>query len=238
MAGFREHISVSGLLGVSYGMAAWSSGFTPVQSTLAAGFTWIAGMLPDLDSDTGRPIRELFGLTAAAGACLVMRSVITAEGDTEQALLSGFFVYAVIRYVGPLLLSSLCVHRGMFHSIPALLIAVQFTILGYHSPNLMVRLLMAGGVGIGFLSHLVLDELYSVEWTGIRLKLNAAAGSALKFFGKSFVPNAIAWMLLLGVTYANLLSLGVIEQPDKSPTQSIHPAAEPTPEASANRRRL
>ncbi|MFO0999054.1 MAG: metal-dependent hydrolase [Planctomycetaceae bacterium] len=52
------------------------------------------------------------------------------------------------------------VHRGMFHSIPALIIASEVTFLAYHSSDMKVRILMAIGTGLGFLSHLVLDEMY------------------------------------------------------------------------------
>ena len=51
-------------------------------------------------------------------------------------------------------------------------------------------------VAIGFLSHLVLDELYSVQWSGVRVTLKKSSGSALKMFGPEFVPNAMAYMLL------------------------------------------
>jgi membrane-bound metal-dependent hydrolase YbcI (DUF457 family) len=45
----------------------------------------------------------------------------------------------------------LTVHRGMFHSIPALIIAAEVTFLAYHSDDIKVRMLMAIGTGLGFL---------------------------------------------------------------------------------------
>ena len=38
---------------------------------------------------------------------------------------------------------------------------------------------------VGFLSHLVLDEIYSVDFRGARIKLKSSAGSAVKFMSSS-----------------------------------------------------
>jgi hypothetical protein len=98
-------------------------------------------------------------------------------------MLFAILAYAFVKYGGAFLLGKLTVHRGMFHSIPALLIASELTFLGYHSEEMRVRVLMAVGVGIGFLSHLVLDEMYSVQWDGMKVRLASSAGTAMKFFG-------------------------------------------------------
>lgn len=217
MAGYREHISVSGLLGVGYGAAAtFALGFSPVQGTLAGVLTWVAGMLPDLDSESGKPIREISSLLAAIVPLAMMGRLLEWGGDPEGAMLVAVGVYAGIRYGGSYLLRKLSVHRGMFHSIPALLIAAEATFLAYKSDAMPVKLLMAGGVGLGFFSHLLLDELYAVEWTGIRLRLNKFAGSALKLVGKSFVPNVVTYALLMVLTYAALVDAGLLEGPDTS----------------------
>jgi hypothetical protein len=214
MAAYREHISVSGMLGVAYGAGAiFALGFTPVQGTLAGILTWVAGMLPDLDSDTGKPVREIFGLTAAVAPFVVMRHLLEWAGDAEGAMLLSVLLYASIRYGAASILCRLSVHRGMFHSVPALIIASELTFLGYKSESNLVKLLMAGGVAVGFFSHLLLDEMYSVEWSGIRVRLNSAAGSAIKLVGKKFLPNVVTYALLMVLTYATLLSVGLVEEP-------------------------
>jgi hypothetical protein len=49
---------------------------------------------------------------------------------------------------------------------------------------------------LGFLSHLVLDEMYSVDFMGSRLRANKYAGSALKLFSKSWPATLTAYLLL------------------------------------------
>ena len=59
MAGFRMHVGTAATIGVGYGLAAVKPlGFAPDAAILAGGLTAVGGMLPDLDSDTGRPIRK------------------------------------------------------------------------------------------------------------------------------------------------------------------------------------
>lgn len=214
MAAYREHVTVSGLLGVGYGAAAaLSMGFTPVQGCLAACFTWVAGMLPDLDADRGRPVREVFGLVAAIVPLTVEHCLLRWDGTTEGAIFVGILLYVGIRYGLTRLIKRFTVHRGMFHSIPAALIAAQLVFLGFPSDDVRVRMMLAIGVLVGVLSHLVLDEAYSMEWTGVRVKFNKAAGTALKFAGRNTVANVLAYAALFGVTWFTLNEAGWVERP-------------------------
>ncbi len=202
MAGFRTHITVSGALGVVYGGAAVNpGGFDTSAAVLAAGLTTAGGMLPDLDSDSGVPVRELFGLAAAAVPLLLVPRMVDAGLGREAVLAALLFGYVVIRYVVADVFRRLTVHRGMYHSVPAMLVSGLVVYLAYHSPDRGVRLLLAGGVMLGFLSHLVLDEVYSVDFRGLRVKLKASAGSALKFGSSSLPATAACYALLGGLLY-------------------------------------
>lgn len=213
MAGYRQHIGFSGLLGVVYGGAAtWVFGFTPVQGTLAFMLTWFAGMLPDIDSQTGRPVQEIFGAISLLAPLLLMQHLTAWGGDRERILLLTVLFYLIIREGGPLLLGKLSVHRGMFHSIPVLIIFSLATFLSYKHDDIYVRALMGLGVGLGFLSHLVLDEIYSVQWTGTKIKLAKSAGSALKWFSSSVTAGAFCWGCVMFLGYLTLNDLGFLEE--------------------------
>lgn len=222
MAAYREHITVSGTLGIAYAFGAvFMFGFSITQGLIAAVLTWIAGMLPDLDSQSGKPVRELFGVTAALAPLLLLQHTNRLGISSDRAMLFSLLLYGGVRYGGAMVLGKLTVHRGMFHSIPALLIATEFTFLCYFSPEVRVRLLMALGIGLGFLSHLILDELYSVQWDGSRVKLKRSSGTALKFFGPDFLPNGLALGLTMFLTYASLTSAGLLPDPYKDPAPEM-----------------
>ncbi len=218
MAGYREHVTVSGLLGVAYASAAmFMFGYSLIQACIAAVLTWISGMLPDLDSESGKPIRELFGVVAAIAPLMLMQHVNAMGVNGDRAMLFSLISYGVVRYGGAFLLAKLTVHRGMFHSIPALLIAAELTFLAYHTDDFRVRMLMAVGVGLGFLSHLMLDEMYSVQWDGAKVKLAKSSGSAMKFWGNEALPNGVAMGLLLCLSYATLVEAEVLRDPGAIP---------------------
>ena len=187
MAGFRTHITVSTGCGLAYGAAAVNPlGFDPPTAVLAAGITAVGGMLPDLDSAPGVPLRLTSGLVAALTPIMLLPRFHAAGFSHDGTLACMAAIYLFIRYPLVAVFKRVTVHRGMFHSIPAMLIAGLVVYLEYGgSPKLDAtavtrnKLLLGGGVMIGFLSHLFLDELYSVDFNGVRIKLNSFAGTAV-----------------------------------------------------------
>lgn len=196
------HITVSGATGIVYGgLAVQPVGFTTEAGILAAGLTTVGGMLPDLDSDSGVPIREMFGLAAAVVPLMLVPRLMHMDVSREGILATLLFGYVFIRYGVSSVFRRLSVHRGMFHSLPGMVIAGLLVYLMYHSPDRSIRFLLAGGVMLGFLSHLILDEIYSVDWRGIRPKLKSSAGSAVKFMSPSAPATAFCYLLLGGLSY-------------------------------------
>lgn len=202
MAGFRTHITVSSALGIGVGAAAVQPlGFPTDTAILAAGLTAVGGMLPDLDSDSGIPIREMFGLAAVVLPLTLIPRLAHMHVTQEGILAAILFGYLAIRYLGSRVFKHFTVHRGMFHSIPGMLIAGLVIYLGYHSPDRRLRVLLGTGVVLGFLSHLVLDELYSVDLRGMKVKLNKFAGTAVKFVSPSLLATVTCYSLLGALVY-------------------------------------
>jgi membrane-bound metal-dependent hydrolase YbcI (DUF457 family) len=230
MAAFREHITVSSALGVGYGFFLSRLGVGWVHCSLAAALCGIAGMLPDLDSDSGRPVRELFGVFAVVAALLLFRRMQDTGATPDGTILAAGAVYMLVRYGVAWLFKHVTVHRGMFHSLPAALIAAEIVFLAHTSPEPLGRLLLAGGVFVGFVSHLVLDEIYSVDMRGLRLRLKDSAGSALKLASPNWPSTAFTWLILAGLTYVIGVEQGYVRRIDPPVrflrmTQSSAPAA-------------
>lgn len=201
MAAFKQHVTFSSLLGIGYAGALAAAGVEWVHGVLAGCLCGIAGMLPDLDSPSGRPVRELFGVTAIAVPLLLMRRLRRAGLEPEQMVLVAATMYLLIRFGLSWVFKHLTVHRGMFHSIPAMLIAGEAVFLAHDCPEPYGRITLAGGIMLGFFSHLLLDEIYAVDMNGATLRFNKAAGSALKFFSKNWGATAGTWLLLAVLSY-------------------------------------
>ena len=215
MANYREHITVSALVGLSYGFGAVVlGGYSLVQGSLAGWLAAIGGMLPDLDLPTSKPVKELFGLVASVGPLLVVAPLFRMLGWTatgETLLLALVVMYLAVRFGAAELITLISTHRGMFHSLPAMLIAAEVVYLAFPNTQMNVRLLMAGGIALGFLSHLVLDEMYSLEWANGRLRMKSSSGTALKVVGNKFIPNVVTYALVMLLTYAVFLEWGLVE---------------------------
>ena len=214
MAAFREHIIFSTVLGVGYAVGLKWLGYEAPHALLAGSLCGLSGMLPDLDSDSGKPVREMFGFLAAA--CSIITFHRMGQGDLELRMLLSGLMYFFIRFGFSYIFKQVTVHRGMCHSLPAALIAGLTTYLMFGHLEHRGALAMAGGVLIGFLSHLLLDEIYAVDFRGLRPKLNQFAGSALKFTSKSTAATIVCWMLVLLLGYRVGVSEGVL--PESIPT--------------------
>jgi hypothetical protein len=201
MAAFRQHIAVSSTLGAAYSASLIYQGTDWSLAALGGLLCALGGMLPDLDSDSGRPVAEIFGITAAMLPMLLLQWLRDMGLNREAIILSLAGCYLAVRFGAPIILGVLTVHRGMFHSIPAALIAAEIVFLAHKATDVSGSVKLALGVLIGFLSHLVMDEIWSVNLSGLSIRLNKAAGSALKFWSPSFVPTLCAYVILTALTY-------------------------------------
>ncbi len=232
MAGFQTHISVSTAVGVGYGWWVHSQfGLPWTTAAVTGGLCSLAGMLPDLDSDNGVPARETMTFTAAIVPMLLLHRFQRYGMNIEQMILAGAPIYFLIRFGLGTILKQFTVHRGMFHSIPAMAFAGMLTFLISDSGTVTTRALKGIAVALGFLSHLVLDEVWSVEvsLTGTRLK--SSSGTAVKFFGNNAAANAVCWGLFLFAGFGVLQDPEVLALSSPSTIQLAAPPSKPLPRA-------
>ena len=203
MAGFKTHITFSSTLGVGYAAGGYFLFDIPWPSAvLAGGLCGVAGMLPDLDSGSGRPIRESMAFAAAAVPMLLVDRFEHLGMSKEMMVLAGAAIYFLIRFGAAKALSKYTVHRGMLHSIPAALIAAIIGFMLCGCTDYDIRLYKGGAVFAGFMSHLLLDEIYSIEWHRGKIRLKKSFGTAIKFWSGNMWANVS--------TYGKLIALGLI----------------------------
>lgn len=188
MADFKTHVTASTILGIGYGTVAHMQFGVPIGHCLIAGaLCSVAGMLPDLDSKSGIPQREMLCFVSVLVPMLMMFRFQELGFTAEQMVFIAGVSYIVIRFGLGELFKRFTKHRGMWHSIPAAAVAAMATYLVCFSPEPHIRLFKSWAVFLGFILHLALDEFYSVDIMGRRLK--KSWGTAMKFYGKSSVAN-------------------------------------------------
>jgi membrane-bound metal-dependent hydrolase YbcI (DUF457 family) len=92
-------------------------------------------------------------------------------------------MFLFIRFGIGSLVKRLTVHRGMFHSIPAAVLCGELVYLSAAGTQ-EERLLKGAALTAGYLSHLILDEVCSIDSTGRVFKpfrLKKSFGTALKW---------------------------------------------------------
>ena len=206
MAGFKTHITTSSVLGVGYTGVGLYAGLPEESALIAGGLCGIGGMLPDIDSDSGIPFRESMGFAAAIVPLLLLDRFRQFNLNYEQIVLVSGAMYLFVRFGLARLLARYTVHRGMFHSLPAALTfaGVAFLLCRFND-NLQLRYFISGGVLLGVMSHLVLDEIYAIEWARGRWRFKKSFGTAIKLWSKSLWGNVSAYAKLIIVA---LLILG------------------------------
>jgi len=183
MAGFKTHLSVAVGVSAIVDVVALSVGIVSAkEAVLFFLLGSIGGILPDIDSDSSIPLKFLsfsFGFMIAFGIILAKVDIYS----IIELLIAWAILYLIFHYVLLYAFKKFTKHRGMIHSVPAgIMFGILTTNLFYYFFNFTEFKSWLAGlfVFIGFLSHLILDEIYSVDLKGKKLK--KSFGTAFKFY--------------------------------------------------------
>jgi membrane-bound metal-dependent hydrolase YbcI (DUF457 family) len=207
LGSYRQHIAFAGFLGVAYGWAAFIlAGIHWLYGSVAVLLTTLGGLLPDLDSETGVELKGFTGILGVLAAVAVWQSMgdFNPEPVFEFHLWAAILAFMGVRHGVRRILGRLSKHRGISHSVPTCAVWGALTYLYYPSDWQQIRLAMAIAVMLGFFSHLLLDEICSVDLRGARV--NKAFGTAIKFWAPS------PWTTLAMYILLSFLAWRVIEQ--------------------------
>ncbi len=212
MANFATHCAggvVAGLTGATLSIL-WRP-----DNLAFAGACFVAGavgsMLPDIDHDEAIPCREVFSVLAAVVPASMMPWLTPERLNTEQAICFFAATYVFIRFPLSWGLKRLTVHRGIFHSIPFCIVAGQFVAIVLNGLGPRERLLLGGSVAIGAFAHLLLDEIFAVNFLGVKLK--KSFGTAIKLWSGDLVPTLLCWGALVVMSYIFIARFGTFLGP-------------------------
>ncbi len=204
MANFNTHLAVaaagSGLC-ATVALAGHAAPQNYLLTLTLAGT--IGGILPDIDLDKAIPARMLFSALGAVSAFIALFS-LSKQYSIVELWIVWLGVYLAVRYGGQKLFQERTHHRGIFHSLLAgaffmALTAIIFDRVFGEPPAL--SWLTGLFVLIGFIIHLVLDEIYSVDIEGAAIK--KSFGTALKLFDyRSWRASG-----LMGLAFAGLIAV-------------------------------
>ncbi len=214
MANFKTHFAAAAALSgaTSSGLLALNH-IDSTEAMVAFSLGTIGGFLPDIDSENSTPVTITFNAVAIVVSFVIMFSK-SATYSVAEMLVLWVVVYLVVRLALLKSFQLITVHRGMFHSIPAAVLAGVLTTnlmaYGFNMTGLL-SWIYGSFVTIGYLLHLLLDEMVSVNLMGRRIK--RSFGTALKFYDRknlfvtSLVYIALVVALLLSPDHQGALEL-------------------------------
>ena len=215
MAMFREHISAGAIVAAAVVAVVYFYALItdPLMLSILFVVTTIASFSPDLDSDSGLPFHLIFGtFTVFCGG--VALYYMLSQGEQAWYVVGGvpaatlLFVWFVVGGI----FKRFTVHRGIMHSIPATCIMglSALLVVRYLGHTELQAFVFAAGVFLGFLSHLILDEIHSlVDLEGIPFIPKRSLGTALKFVSSSAAVTTSTYTILAALVYLVLRDGGV-----------------------------
>jgi len=200
MANFKTHL----LGGVaSYAISTylfWNQGN---QTTfLYIGAMSITGSLfPDIDSDTSKTIRYFFRGLVILALLLIANTLYLNSIDIKKSAFILISIPFIILYLIKPFFTKMTSHRGIYHSIP---MGLTIALLTTYIPFTTYKFIVSTSFMIGFLTHLLLDEIYSsVTISGLRIKPKKSFGTALKWLAPSLSSNIILNLILIILIFDN-----------------------------------
>jgi hypothetical protein len=209
MANFPTH-----LVGAAVGSTAVAALLAHMQTVslpralLLVGVGTVGGLLPDIDSDHSIPARWVRGAVATALGLLAVSSLWITHPPLA-ALAMGACVWIASYAIGEHVVARFTVHRGIVHSIPFALLCAFSAAIAAHRLVLLppVEAWWIGAfLGAGFVVHLALDEIASVDISSVRIK--RSFGTALKLWDPN---NTFKTLLVYGLLAAVLSELPAVE---------------------------
>lgn len=178
----------------------------------------LRAVAPGLGERTGFAA-HLRGVLVAA-LCALGCVAWEGEGALEAQSMTWLLMVAgaALVHLSVLVFKRITVHRGVWHTVPAV-VAYALVMVALAEPfPFPDRLLIGGAALLGGMSHLALDEIYAVDFDGALPRVKASFGSALSLWKERYpvasagvyalVAGLLAWVLTRESPDAILAALG------------------------------
>lgn len=205
MANFNTHIGVAAVASGLISTLCLQVGLVDSKDAmLLVLMGTIGGILPDIDLHYSHPSRIIFSLL---GLIVSFLWILSAENSLSISELwaIGIVIYLGVRYGLWALFNRYTTHRGAIHSVIAAFLSMQITtVISHHfyGKDDFTAWLIGFMVFVGFIIHLLLDELYSVDFMNRRIK--RSFGTALKIVDTRYAySSSLIIALCIGLWFVS-----------------------------------
>lgn len=181
MANFPTHIAVGTLVSGTLATLTLAADAVSPENVLAVAVAGVVGsILPDIDLKESRPSQAMFNGLGLFIAFALLFCFVDRLSIAEMWVL-WIGTYIGIRYFAYFIFHRMSYHRGIYHSVLAGVFFWFVTAIIYRyvlQRHEGVAWLAGFFTFLGYMVHLILDEIYSVDVMGTRIK--KSFGTALK----------------------------------------------------------
>ena len=225
MANFPTHIAIGTLVAGTLATLTVAADAVAPDNLVAVTLAGVLGsVLPDIDLKDSRPGRAMFAGLAVFFAFAVLFTTAGHFSILEMLILYVGTLVAV-QYGAKWIFFQFSYHRGIWHSLLAAAFVSFLTAVVYYyllkRPD-AVCWLAAGFMFIGYLTHLTLDEIYSVDVMDTRIK--KSFGTAIKLVDTKHWGHSGAMAVATVLAYLATPPAGLFLQNVSSPAlwTSLH----------------
>ncbi len=202
MASFNTHITVAAVASGLLATLCLQVGFIGTGDALLLTLAGtIGGILPDIDLQHSYASRIIFSLL---GMIISFLWIFSTENQLSilELWIIGLIIFAFIRYPVWMVFHKYTKHRGAIHSLLAAFVFALFTTTisyQFFAKTDFISWLIGLLVFYGFIIHLVLDEIYSVDFMNHRIK--RSFGTAMKIIDTKQYIISVILIALGGVSF-------------------------------------
>ncbi|MEM1371580.1 MAG: metal-dependent hydrolase, partial [Pseudomonadota bacterium] len=203
MANYATHIGVGTVVSGVLATLTLAADVVGHESLLAVTLAGVVGsVLPDIDLKDSRASRMFFsGIGWFFSFCILF--VAAMEFSIAELWILWLGSLVLVRYGLHAIFHRVSVHRGTWHSLLAGAMCATLTAIIFHhvmGKHEGVAWLAGGFMFIGYLTHLTLDEIYSVDFLDRRLK--RSFGTALKVIDRRYPVHTTVMAAFTAVALA------------------------------------
>jgi hypothetical protein len=202
VANFLRHLEIGTLASGVLSTASLGSGLITPEEAIVLWITGsLGGILPDIDSDTASALDIVFNIITL---CFIIATFYLLHTNYPTLLLWGvsIFIYGVMKLLARPMFEAVTAHRGIFHSIASgLFFAFTAVNIAFYlgKQSELLSWLIGSFLLFGYITHLFLDELYSVDFANTRIK--RSFGSALKLFDYKNIKISALMLVAVIICY-------------------------------------
>jgi hypothetical protein len=197
MANFNTHFNVAAFTStIEAGTMYYSGLVTKPEATFLFIGGILGGILPDIDSNYSTPTKMMQYIFSNLISFFVLFNYIGVYPIINLILIwIGTFAIIMLLFQ---IFNKITTHRGMFHSIPAAIIFwFIFSLIFYYifKFNYLFSWYFGMFIFLGYITHLTLDEIYSIDLKGKKIK--KSFGTALKLWNKDIKSVILFYLVLI-----------------------------------------